>query len=829
MNAGLNNFFDYLKRTYRKFLEYSRPFRVPVAEEWGRLMVYLRANRRAKFRVVFVGIPTLLFFILLTVVLADTPTTEDLQSIQNPIASEVYTADSVLLGRYFVQDRTQVKFDEISPLVIKALVATEDVRFYEHGGVDFRSLGRVLIKSVIMQDESSGGGSTITQQLAKNLYPRKKYLMLTMLVNKLKEVIIALRLESIYSKKKILELYLNTIPFADNTYGIQSASQRFFSRDARDISLDQAAVLIGMLKATHYYNPRLFPARSKSRRNVVLAQMVKYEVLSKADSDSLSKTPLTLKYRRTLHDDELAPYFREFLKTELEKWCEQNKKPDGTKYNLYADGLKIYTTIDSRMQRHAEHAIEKGMSEVQQQFIQHLGRDKPWIKNEDILKQAIRRSPRYRKLKEDGLNEEEIIEEMSKKMPMRLFNWKGEEDVKMSPIDSIRHHLQFLSAGFIAVEPSTGKVLTWVGGIQHDFFQYDHVRLATKRQVGSIFKPLVYATAIDEGIEPCELVGAGQETYIDEEGDLWTPRNTQNDYRVKYTMRGGLAYSVNTVTVKLIQRAGVQKTIDLVRKMGIASEIPDVPSIALGASSLSLFEMASAYACIANEGQVSYPFFINAIVDRDGKKYTNFKPAINGQRAMPRETALLVRQMLQTVVHEGTASRIRWKYGVMSDVAGKTGTTQDNTDGWFMAITPTLVIGSWVGADDPRIRFRSTELGQGSNTALPLVAYFLRNIDGDSVLGSYTDASFSRLPNELSARLNCDLYELDDDLMQEIERSIFQRDSIISLDTSASPPPQTFLQTLYKRKVRRSQPAQPAEPLTESEVKDLLNRIQFDQ
>ncbi|HYG03541.1 MAG TPA: transglycosylase domain-containing protein, partial [Chryseosolibacter sp.] len=563
-----------------------RQFSLLLAQRVGAIVNrsrnYIRAHRRLRIALIAGSLPVVGLIVLFAVVLASTPDKEALRAIRNPIASEVYTSDSVLIGRYFIQDRTHVKFEDISPLVIEALISTEDVRFYEHDGIDYRSFGRVLVKTILLGDESAGGGSTITQQLAKNLFPRKDFWIASMLMNKLREIVIAKRMENVYSKKDILTLYLNTIPFGDNTFGIQAASQRYFSKNAKDLSLDQAAVLIGMLKATHYYNPRLFPKNSLARRNVVLAQMKKYNRIPAEVKDSIQQLPLTLDYKNVVYNYEVAPYFREYLKTELGAWCERNRKSDGSKYNLYADGLKIFTTIDSRLQAYAEEAVAKQMSEIQDVFFKHWGDEKPWGENEGIILDAARRTNRYKKLKSEGLSEDAIMKELSKPALTRLFDWNGAREATVSPIDSIKHHIQYLNAGFLAMESSTGKVKAWVGGIDHNFFQYDHVKATTKRQVGSIFKPIVYAVALEEGVSPCELIPAGQETYVDDEGDLWTPRNTQYDYQVKYSMRGALAYSVNTVAVKLINVAGIENTIKLARDMGIHSDIPDVPSIALG-------------------------------------------------------------------------------------------------------------------------------------------------------------------------------------------------------------------------------------------------------
>lgn len=788
-------------------LEKAQPFFYALWLQVKRVIHYFKTHPRERKRTLIIAPPATFLLVLCLVLWIETPSKKELRNIQNQVASEVYSADSVLLGRYFIQDRTEVKYEAIAPEVIHALIATEDARFYEHEGIDFVSLGRVVVKSIFLQDESAGGGSTLSQQLSKNLYPRRRYWMLSLLINKLREVITAFSLENIYSKEDLLTLYLNTIPFADNTFGIQAAAERFYSTTADKLKTDQAAMLVGMLKATHNYNPRLFPKRAVERRNVVLAQMVKYNYLKSKKAESLKSLPLGLKYNKISHHQGLAPYFREYVKAQLLSWCKTHNKPDGSPYNLYTDGLKIYTTIDSKLQHYAEKALVQQMTEVQKQFFDHWGKELPWKGKEGIVQEAIRRSPRYRQLKQQELSEKEIMAIMQKRIPMQLFTWKGVKDVKASPIDSIKHHLQYLNAGFLALEPSTGAIKAWVGGIEHDFYQYDHVKTSTKRQVGSIFKPIVYAMAIEEGILPCDLYSAEQETYIDKEGVKWTPRNMQNDYHVQYSMRGALAYSVNTVAVKLIQQAGVDNTIALARKMGISSELPDVPSIALGSSSISLMEMTTAYACLANEGVTNLPYYIKAIHDLEGNVYDDFKPEGSGKRAISKETALLVRQLMQTVVHEGTASRLRWKYGVYTDVAGKTGTTQANADGWFMAITPKLAIGTWVGADDPRIRFRNTKLGQGSNTALPIAAYFFNQVNKDPSFKTITAARFKPLPNALQEELQCDLYELDDDLWAEIEKMIFKRDSILHADTLAIPREETFLETLYRRKLKMQQAA----------------------
>ena len=789
---------------YRRLWRYPlwRPYLLRASSYYQRVHLFLKTHPRTRLIIKIASPPLALFFLFALVAWIETPGNRELRNIQNQVASEVYSADSVLLGRYFLQDRTEVQYNDIAPAVVNALIATEDVRFYNHSGVDFRSLGRVLIKSIIQQDESSGGGSTLTQQLAKNLYPRKRYWILPMLLNKLREVRIARKLENIYSKQELLTLYLNTVPFADNVFGIQAAAERFYSTSARNLTIDQAALLVGMLKATHSYNPRLFPERARIRRNVVLSQMVKYDKLDSLEADSLKGMPVELTYNKISHHQGLAPYFREQLKAELETWCMNNEKDDGSAYNLYTDGLKIYTTLDSKLQEYAEKAMVQQMTEVQKTFFDHWGKDKPWKGKAEVLEQAIQRSTRYQQLLLQGLSEEEIMEELQIPLPMSMFTWEGVKEVTMSPVDSIIHHLKYLNAGFLALDPSSGKVKVWVGGIDHDFFQFDHVKITTKRQVGSIFKPIVFAAAIEEGVEPCELFSAEMLTYIDKAGEKWTPRDSQIDYGVEYSMRGALAYSVNTVAVKLIDIAGVDKVIKMARKMGISSDMPEVPSISLGTTSISLMEMTGAYACFANEGVANTPYFINSIRDLEGKVFDNFKPTQADQPAMAKETAQLLTNMLETVVLEGTASRLRWKYGVYNNLAGKTGTTQSNADGWFMAMTPKLVMGAWVGADDPRIRFRNTELGQGASTALPITAYFMKQVNADKKFRTLSEAKFPAVPAALQKRLQCDLYEMDDLLKFEIEKMIDRRDSTIRADSTKTPPPESFLLVLYKRKMK---------------------------
>ncbi len=693
------------------------------------------------------------------------PNKKELLLVQNPIASEVYSADSVLLGRYFIQERSNVSFQEIPKHTIQALIATEDIRFRNHSGIDMRSVGRVLVKSLLLQRESSGGGSTITQQLAKNLYPRKDYWAFSLFINKIREIIIAKRIEAIYDKDGILTLYLNTIPFGDNTYGIGTAAQRFFSVPVNALSINQSAVLVGMLKATRSYNPRIFPEQSQQRRNVVLAQLGKYKFLKAHQVDSLQALPIELKYNKMTHHTGLAPYFREYLRLQLLTWCDQYNLDHEKPINLYTDGLKIYTTIDSRLQQYAEQAMEKQMAETQKKFVAHWGKRDPWHQYPGYLDEVIRKSQRYNKLAAQGLEHDEILEIMNKPVLMTLFTWEGEEDVIMSPVDSLKHYLKFLNAGMLAMDPEQGAVRVWVGGINHSYFQYDHVQESTKRQVGSTFKPIVYAAALEQGVDPCTFISAEKITYTG--AKEWSPANSDDNYELKYSLAGGLAHSVNTVAVRVLEQAGINNTIELAHAMGINSTLAAVPSIALGTPNISMIEMVRAYTCFANKGKTVEPFYITTIASHDDIVLEQYQSP-KATRAMSAESAALIIKMLQRAVNEGTSSGLRTSFGLTNDIAGKTGTTQSNTDGWFMAITPKLVMGAWVGADDPKIRFRSTALGQGSKTALPIVGEFLRLSNQDKELNSITRARFAPLPPEWESKIDCDLFQEDINILERI-------------------------------------------------------------
>ncbi|WP_181305625.1 penicillin-binding protein 1A [Rufibacter sp. XAAS-G3-1] len=753
-NSYFGSFSDWLNTRRKRWL--SRHGQKLSMGYWRSL------NRKGWFRVLGKAAATVLlvlFVFYLAVyfgLFGWLPTKRQLKSVQNNMPSEVYTADSVLIGRYFIQDRTNVAYDQIAEPAIKALVATEDVRFYEHDGVDYRSLARVFVKSLLLQNESSGGGSTLSQQLAKNLFPRKDVGFLSMPVNKLREAILARRFEAIYTKEELLALYLNTVPMGGNVYGIESAARRFFSTSADSLKTEEAAVLIGLLKGTTSYHPKLYPERSKLRRNVVLAQMAKYGYLTPAQKDSLQKRPLTLRYNPYSHHSGLAPYFREHLREELGQWAALQKNGEGDPYNLYNDGLKIYTSIDSKMQRHAELALRQRMKTLQVDFDKHWGNKSPWAGKPDVVQAAKLRSLRYKRHKAAGLSENEIDKIFNTPRKMQVFRWRGEVSRTITPMDSLRHYLRYLNAGFIAMEPNSGFVRAWVGGISHNYFQYDHVR--SRRQVGSTFKPIVYATALERGITPCSYFPNERRVFPEHEN--WSPRNANDQYGGAYSMLGALSQSINTVSVNVALQAGISNIIQTAHNLGITGELPSTPSLALGTADASLLEMVAAYASLANGGYQIKPRYLLRITDRQGTiLFDQSNPNGQGKQVLSNQTTALLRPMLESVISEGTGHRLRSDYRLKMGIAGKTGTTQSQADGWFIGFTPDLVAGAWVGGEDRRIRFRNLEQGGGANTALPIWGTFFQRLSNDRAYRRYGYSQFSPLPSYLQGYLNCPPYQ----------------------------------------------------------------------
>jgi len=655
------------------------------------------------------------------------PTKQDLSSIRNPVASEVLASDGSLLGRYYIENRTNASIDEIPAHLIDALVATEDARFFKHKGIDPRAYVRVFVKSILLRDKSAGGGSTISQQLAKNLFPRRKSGALHILINKTRETIIALRLEKIYSKEDILVMYLNTVPFGENVYGIETAAERYFNTIPGQLSTTESATLIGMLKANTSYNPRLFPEHSMHRRNVVLSQMIKYGFLDEEIGIQMCESPLGLQYNKITYETGPAPYYREMLRQELGDWCEKTVKEDGTNYNLYTDGLKFYTTIDQDLQLYAEQAVIQHMSKLQEIFNRHWAGREPWGKNYRVVDDAMKRSDRYRSLKQSGLPDKEIRDRFEEEKEMALFGYNGEVHKNISPLDSIKYYLKLLNTGFLAMDPDDGAIKAWIGGIEFRYFKYDHVK--SNRQIGSTFKPFVYLAALENGIDPFDYYANEKVTYHDYND--WTPANSDGEYGGYFSFEGALVHSVNTVSVQMIMQTGIDGVIELAHNMGITSPLPEVPSLALGAADLSLIEMVTAYSCLVNGGIPVHPYHVIRIEDSEGNILEEFVPEESDEPVFTGQNGMMMIHMLESVVDSGTARSLRNIFGLKGSIAGKTGTTQNNADGWFIGCTPELVAGVWVGAQDPAIHFRNTDLGQGAFMALPIWARFMQKVYKD--------------------------------------------------------------------------------------------------
>ena len=687
------------------------------------------------------------------------PSSKELSELKQNKATQVLAADGELIGKFYVFDRQPIDFSQFPSHLVEALIATEDARFYEHDGIDNRSLLRVFFKSILLQDESAGGGSTITLQLAKNIYGRRDFGMFGIVINKMQEAVIAKRLENIYSKDEIIELYFNTVPFSDNTYGIESASLKFFNKNTSELNLEEAAVLVGMLKASHYYNPRIFPERSRLRRDVVLMQMAKYNYLSMQEAEEAKLRPMILDYKSYSHDEGIAPYFREQIRKDVSAILDTLKNKDGKKYNIYRDGLIVHTTLDHKMQQLAEEAMREHMAELQQQHENSYGSYAPWLRNDEILRDAIEKSDRYQKLKKQGLSENEILTKLKEKRPTELFEYSGMQTKNVSTLDSISHYLKFLNSGLLAVDPENGAVQAWVGGVDFRFFKYDHVA-QSKRQVGSTFKPFVYTAAIENGMDPCSYFSVREVTYK----DGWTPSNSSSegeDPHMNYNLKTALSRSMNTIAVKVLMETGIENVINQARRMGIESKLPAVPSIALGTASIYLSELTSAYTSFANNGRYAKPFYITRIEDANGNLLAEFEPEISERKAFSEKTRKIMLNMMQATVNEGTAARLRYRYGLQNDIAGKTGTTQDNKDGWFVGITPNLVCVTWVGADDHRIGFRNTAIGQGANSALPIFARLMQKMNADPGFNEITSASFQPLSQDMAELMECPPQERD--------------------------------------------------------------------
>ncbi len=731
-------------------------------------------NRTVSFiwKVFFLGAAFVLLYLLsvefnLFYLFGSSPSLDRLENPRSDLASELYTADGKLIGKYFSENRSPVRYNQISPTLIKALIATEDVRFYEHSGIDPEALFSALYDNLRGEGR---GASTITQQLAKNLYKTRtddsKGVLghipgVNIVISKTKEWLTAIKLEQRYTKEEILAMYLNTVDFGSNSFGIKVASKTFFNTSPDSLKAEQAAVLVGLLKAPTYYSPKFNPENSLRRRNTVLGQLAKYNYITKAEADSISKLPLVLDYSVETHYDGPATYFRGAVADYLKEWCKQNG------YDLYRDGLKIYTTIDSRMQEHAEEAMEKHMRALQRRFNNHWQGKNPWVDEQDkeipgFIEATIKRTDYYRRLKKRfGDDVTAINRELNRPREMKVFTWDNdslEKKVTMSPLDSLRYYKRFLHGGMMTMDPFTGHIKAWVGGINFKYFKYDHVKQA-RRQPGSTFKPFVYVAAIDNGYSPCDKIVDQRITinYVENgEKKSWSPTNADWQYTgAPMTLRRGMGKSVNSVTAKLTELIGWDTVVKYAKRLGINSPLQSVPSIGLGPSDVSIFEMVGAYSTFPNHGFYTNPMFITRIEDRNGNLITQFTP--RQKKVLSEETAFLMMHMLKGGIEEpGGTSQALWEYDLWkgNEIGGKTGTTSNHSDGWFMGVTKDLVTGVWVGGEDRSIHFRTSNLGEGSKTALPIFGLYMEKIYQDKSLG-YTMGRFPGPTVKINKKYNC--------------------------------------------------------------------------
>lgn len=710
------------------------------------------------------------------------PPVEELENPINKFASEVITADGKMLGTYSYSkdNRVFVGYDELSPNLIHALIDTEDFRFEQHSGIDARALFRAIVKRGILMQASAGGGSTITQQLAKQLYSDVAENTLQRLFQKPIEWVIAVNLERFYTKEEILTLYLNYFDFLNNAVGIKTASNTYFSKEPKDLKVEEAATLVGMCKNPSYYNPVRHNERARGRRNVVIDQMCKAGHLTEAQADSLKALPLKLRYRRVDHKEGAGTYFREYLRrmmiakkpvrseyrgwqmqqyyedslawenNPLYGWCNKNTKKDGTNYNLYTDGLKIYTTIDSRMQRYAEEAVHEHVALfLQPQFFKEKkGRKTAPYTNQisaeevnKILDRAMRQSDRYRIMTKAGYSEDEIRQAFNQKQEMTVFSYQGDIDTIMTPMDSIRYYKYFLRAGFMSMDPHTGYVKAYVGGPDYTHFQYD-MAMVGRRQIGSTIKPYLYTLAMENGFSPCDETRNVEQTLVTETGETWTPRNSSNKrYGEMVTLKWGLANSNNWISAYLMSKLNPYALVRLIHNFGVLNhDIQPTPSLCLGPCEISVGEMVSAYTAFANKGIRTAPLFVTRIEDSDGNVLAEFSPVM--QEVISETSAYKMLIMLRAVINEGTGGRVRFRYGIQADMGGKTGTTNNNSDGWFMGFTPSLVSGVWVGGEDRDIHFDTMLYGQGASMALPVWAIYMNKVYADKSLGYSQDERF---------------------------------------------------------------------------------------
>jgi len=723
------------------------------------------------------------------------PPIDELQNPKNKFATEIYSSDLQILGHYFYskQNRVGIHYNEISKNVVNALVATEDVRFYDHSGIDGRALTRAFVLTGILHRKNSGGGSTITQQLAKQLYSPLADNFIQRALQKPIEWVISVKLEKLYTKDEIMTMYLNQFDFLNNAVGIKSASQIYFSKSPGNLKVEEAATLVGMCKNPSFFNPVRYNKRTLDRRNVVLNQMRKADFITREQYDSIKVLPLVLKYQKVDHKLGLAAYFREYLRIMLtakephrsdyaswqkgryeidqKSWdtnplygfCNKNKKPDGTPYNIYTDGLKIYTTIDSRMQTYAEEAVDEHMQTLQKTFFKEK-RNRSYapfarsMSQEDIastLKKSMKQSDRYLKMKSAGNSESEIESSFKQRIEMMVYSYKGDIDTTMSPMDSIRYHKYFLRCGFMSMDPHNGQVKAYIGGPDFSQFQYDMVSVG-RRQVGSTVKPFLYTLAMEEGMWPCDKTILQPVTLIDGNGHPWTPKNASNKEKIGQTvsLRWGLANSNNWVSAYLMGLFTPDALVKLMRSFGIRGQLDPVVSLCLGPCEISVGEMVDAYTAFANKGIRTEPVFVTKIEDANGNVIQKFAPQMH--EIFSETTAFKMIYMMRAVVDGGTGQRIRRNYGLYMPMGGKTGTTQNNSDGWFMGYTPSLVSGVWVGGEDRSIHFDNIAEGQGATMALPIWALYMKKVLADRDLGYSSNEQFD-IPSSFNADSGCEV------------------------------------------------------------------------
>jgi penicillin-binding protein 1A len=722
------------------------------------------------FFIAFGGI--LLFFLFASWgLLGSMPSFSELENPESNLATEIISSDGVTLGKFYNENRTPIKYKDLPKHLVDALISTEDERFREHSGIDGR---RTLSASLSLG--SRGGASTLTQQLAKLLFHGEgsKFLPFR-IVQKVKEWIIAIRLERQYTKDEIIAMYLNKADFINTAVGIRSAAKVYFAKEPKQLTVDEAAMLVGMLKNPSLFNPLRREEKVRERRNVVLKQMEKNGCLTTSAKENFQSKPIKLTFSPEKYNEGSATYFREYLREYMKKWAQENKKEDGSDYNIYSDGLKIYTTIDSRMQLYAEESVKEHLKNLQEEFFLEAKQNKtaPFIRItqteiDKVMDRAMRNTERWRIMSDQGKDEEEIIKSFSIKTKMTVFTWDGDKDMEMTPMDSIRYYKHFLQPGMMSMEPQTGHVKVWVGGIDYRYFQYDHVGQGA-RQVGSTFKPFVYATAIEQlGMSPCDTIIDGP--FMIRKGkhnvtEDWEPRNSDGKYRGMVTLKKALANSINTVSAKLIDKTGPDAVITLVRKLGVNTEIPSQPSIALGAVDITVKDMVAAYSTFANQGIYLKPQVITKIEDKNGNVI--YEPKLESKDVLSKDIAYAVIKLLEGVTETGSGERLRntgsggyaykrvtgYPYGFTNPIAGKTGTTQNQSDGWFMGMVPNLVTGVWVGNEDRSAHFRTIANGQGATMALPIWGLFMKKCYADVNL-HISKEKFER-PKELNINVDC--------------------------------------------------------------------------